>query len=510
MSAWDETSLGDAIVAGVAAEDRSRIWVHGARGGEVRVRARRGAEVVAEVPLILEAERGCTAATTLEMPGCAGERVELELVRDGRTVARARTRLCPGARAWANQRMTFAVASCHQPFTDAGEVHPASASMLEAARVQVEADDAAFVLLMGDQLYADAPASKSLFDPDYVASLGFEDILDLSAAEVRRVFQHRYERFAGVPGFSRLLASVGTIPMPDDHEFVDNFGTHPDHAGPRWRAFKQGALQAYRDHQGARTALAERPSDSLDYAFTWGPVAVYGLDIRSNRETAEGKTRAYTGQQLEDLRGFLARTADMPVLALMVSIPLVHVSSRWVDAAARVLPLGSDLHERWSHASCVEARDVLLGTILDHAVRNPRQKIILLGGDVHAGSAYQVDFADDGVQLLQLTSSPLSNEEGWLNARAGEAAAQALSSLELSDGRSATVTSLRGRSEDLDRNPYGGLNLGLVDISTDAEGLATIGLRLVGHDGEGRPKTLLDTGPLGRRRDPETSVLGLA
>ena len=399
--------------------------------------------------------------------------------------------------------------SCHQPFKEDGSIHPASASMLEAARLQLEADDAAFALLMGDQLYTDAPSPMSLFDADYMKSLGVGDILDCSESEVRRIFHRRYARFAGVPGFARLLRSIGTIPMPDDHEFVDNFGTHPDHATPRWRAFKAGALQAYRDYQGARTAFAERPSNSLDYAFTWGPVAVYGLDIRSNRATSNGKTRAYTPQQLDDLRHFMARNAEMPALALMISIPLVHVSSRWVDAAARVLPLGSDLHERWSHASCVEARDVLLDAILEHATQHPRQKIILLGGDVHAGSAYEIDFAEQGVQLFQLTSSPLSNEEGWLNARAGEAAAQALSSLELSDGRCATVTSLRGRHANVDQNPFGGLNMGLVDISTDADGLATIGLRLVSHDGEGMPVTILDTGPLGRRRDPDRALIGL-
>ena len=71
------------------------------------------------------------------------------------------------------------------------------------------------------------------------------------------------------------------------------------------------------------------------------------------------------------------------------------------------------------------------------------------------------------------------------------------------------VTPLRGRAEDVDKNPYGGLNMGIVDVSTDADGVATIGFRLIGHDGEGNPVTILDTGALGRRRDPERRVIGI-
>ena len=88
--------------------------------------------------------------------------------------------------------------------------------MLRAARAQVEEDDVPFVLLMGDQLYTDAPKSRSLFDAKYVETLGVGDILECSAAEVRRLLHRRYRRFAGAPGFAELLASTATLPMPDD------------------------------------------------------------------------------------------------------------------------------------------------------------------------------------------------------------------------------------------------------------------------------------------------------
>ncbi|MCR9160005.1 MAG: alkaline phosphatase D family protein [Nannocystaceae bacterium] len=509
MNAWMSSSLGDALAAGVPEHGAVRVWAHAARPGSARVRALADGKTIAEAPLEFAAESGCTAAVTLPCRGDTGGSIALQLIRDGEICATARARVCPAPGTWANQRLSFAVTSCHQPFTDEGALHPASMSMLDAACTQVETDEVPFILLMGDQLYTDAPASRSLFDARYAKTLGVDDILECSAARVREILHRRYARFAGAPGFARLLGSTATLPMPDDHEFIDNFGTHPDHATPRWRAFREGALAAYRDWQGARATLSELPGASLDYSFTWGPVAVYGLDVRSNRVTADGRTRPYTDEQLSNLRRFLEEHRRWPVLALMVSIPLVHASSAWTDAATSMLPKGSDVHERWSHESCVEARDRLLAAIVEHSAANAHQRVVLLGGDVHAGAAYEVDFAEDGVQLLQLTSSPLTNEEGWINAKAGELAARAVSTLDLADGRHAAVTRMRGLEPGVDHNPFGGLNMGLVDIETDARGVPTVGFRLVSHDGEGQPKTVFATGPLGRRPDPDRRILGL-
>ena len=510
MTAWTASSLGDALAVGLPEPGAVRVWAHARQPGVALLRAAVDDSPVAERPLRFTEESGCTAATTVSYPSGASQRIVVELLRDDRVVAMARARACPDAGTWKNQRLSFAVASCHQPFIDRGTFDPASLSMLRAARAQVEEDDVPFVLLMGDQLYTDAPKSRSLFDAKYAETLGVGDILECSAAEVRRLLHRRYRRFAGAPGFAELLASTATLPMPDDHEFIDNFGTHPDHATERWKAFRDGAMAAYRDFQGARATLAEVSGPSLDYCFGWGPVAVYGLDIRSNRVTRDGRTRPFTREQLGNLCRFMEEHGDYPVLAIMVSIPLVHASGGWADALASMLPKGSDAHERWSHESCIEARDALLAAIVDHAAAHPQQRIILLGGDVHAGAAYEVDFGLSGVQLLQLTSSPLSNEEGWVNARAGEFAATAVSTLELADGRHADVTRLRGLQAAVDQNPFGGLNMGMVDIETDARGVATIGLRLVSHDGEGRARTVFSTGPLGRRTDPERRVLGLS
>ncbi len=507
MSDWEELRLGDAVIAGVSFSDGIRVWAHGRESGRYELRGIVHGRCVCEVDIELSDEAGRTGAATLEVAGSAGELLEIQLCRHGEPLASCRARLRPEEGTWKNQHVSFAVASCHQPFTEQGELHPASTSMLAASAAQCVHDDVAFALLMGDQLYADAPQSKSLFDADYFASLREEEsILECSGSAVRKILQRRYERFMAVPGFAKLLASMATVPAPDDHEFIDNFGTHPDHGTQAWAAYKEGALQAYWDYQGSRASLAQAAPGSLDYAFEWGPLAVYGLDIRSNRVTSNGKTQAYSEQQLDALRTFLARHEQTPAFALMTSIPLVYVGSGWVDAAASVLPLGSDLHERWSHASCIEARDALLALLLEHAQRNPKQKIILLGGDVHAGSAYQIDFPDCGVQMVQLTSSPLSNEEGWLNARAGELAAQVVSSVELADGRCATVTSLRGRTEAVGRNPFGGLNVGFVDVRTNAEGVATVSFRLVSHDNSDQPQTVFETGPLGRRPDPGSKV----
>jgi hypothetical protein len=113
---------------------------------------------------------------------------------------------------------------------------------------------------------------------------------------------------------------------------------------------------------------------------------------------------------------------------------------------------------------------------------------------VHSGAAFSIAF-EHGVRIHQLTSSAISHHENILVAKACELASKTVTSIELPGGPNATVTLLRGVTPDRDRNPFGQLNIGLVDITDHADHIG-IGLRLVSHDGEGRPVTVFDSGEI--------------
>ncbi|MCX4239238.1 alkaline phosphatase D family protein [Paraliomyxa miuraensis] len=520
--AFGDVELQDMVAVGLTTARSARVWARSVHAGRHRLVLRpadaEAAVIDVEVALDPSVDDG-TGAWTLPgsfahagdlEPDCA---YAVELSFDGRRLAHAAFRTAPRDRASAPPRWSFGALSCHQPFDDHGEIAAEADSMLRAVGQAYEEADVRFVLLMGDQSYADRPAHASLFLDEYfarVAPPGRTRLLDCTASEVRALYQRRHRVFWGCHELSRLQSSHCCYPMLDDHEVVDNFGSDPAHEGPAWANVRQGALDAFFDYQGARVhergPSGERPP-FLDWGFRWGPAAVWGMDIRSHRRTVDGVTTVYTDAQLGALQRFLAAHAELPLLVLMTPIPLVHIEGHLVTILGHLLSEGSDLHERWSHPRCRRDRDRFVSILLEHGLAHPLQRIVLLGGDVHAGAAFEIDFSG-GVQLVQLTSSAVSNREGWLVRKACESAAHSVKRIELLDGRHGDVGLIRGQAEGRDHNPFGDLNAGIVDVYDHGDRV-DVGLRLVSHDGEGNPRIVFETGELGRRRDRSERLTGI-
>ncbi len=427
-------------------------------------------------------------------------RYGVRLLCNGELVAEAAFQTAPSSAAAAPAHWSFAAMSCNQPFSEDGSLYPGGAAMFRAALASLHEHDARFALLMGDQMYADAPQPSSLFDKDYfarIAPAGLSSILECSRERVRMIYQERYRQAWSPAGFRALQAALACYPMLDDHEVVDNFGTDPEHALARWDALRHGALDAYFDYQGVRvtkpTPELHRPRE-LDYGFRWGGTSVYVMDVRSQRRTNDGVTECYTPVQLEALRVFLSEQADQPLLVLVTAIPLIYLDSKISGVVSAVLQEGSDLHERWSHPQCIAHRNRILSMLADHAQQHPQQLILLLGGDVHTAVAYELEF-EGGRRMYQLVTSAISNHEGLLHRKLSELASQMIDEVEFEQGRVLKVRSLKPARAEAGANPYGGLNMGMVDVST-VGGVCSITLRVIGYRDGGEAVTVFESKPL--------------
>ncbi len=508
--------LEQSVAAGAVEPHRVRIWARSAHAGPHTLRFEHDTGALVDEHAIM-LDPSIADGTYADWFGglSPSTRYRVQLRREDEVVSHAAFRTPPAGRDDAPRRWSFGAVSCHQPFDDDGSLSDVSVSMLRAARAALVRADVAFVLMMGDQTYADSPASHSLFDDEYfrrIAPRGRTHPLQCTREELRALYQARHRNFWGCEAFDRLVRQFSCYCMPDDHELVDNFGSDPSHAGEDWQALRNGALDAFFDYQGSRVhprdpATGDRPA-ALDWGFRWGPAAVFGLDVRSNRRTEGERTTVFSEAQRASLQGFLHANVDAPLLVVMAPIPLVHVHEGVVAKIARVLGHGSDLHERWAHPQCHDAREQFVSLLLAQAQAAPRQRIVLLGGDVHAGAAFSIDFADEGAQLLQFTSSALSNQQGWLAEVASGQSVHTAEAITLGDGRTGNVSLLRGRSREHDHNPYGGLNAGIVDVFDHGDWVG-VGFRLIGHDGEGNPVTRFDTGEIGLRRDPDRRLSGM-
>jgi alkaline phosphatase D len=400
--------------------------------------------------------------------GCA-YRFEVSGADDRLPIGAGRFETAPESPAQAPERLAIGFFSCHQPFDAEGTPRPESEEMLAAARA-FERHATKLVLTIGDQMYTDYPKSLSLFDESHfqrVAPPGRTSITACSAAEVRRLLQERHRSFWSHDGWRRLHADYACYPMLDDHELADNWGCDPEHDTAAWSEYRRGARAAYFDYQGSRVIDGSAPPDDFDFALEFGPAAVYALDLRSNR-TVGADARLCSRNQERRLGEFLEAQRERDVLLIVLPVPAVHLP-RWVARLGRLVTNGNeDFADRWSAAGHLDDRDRVLRMLHRHQRAHPRQRLVLVSGDIHLACAHRIEWEDGARPLLQFVSSGITHRVA--------ARRQLLAKMSLllnrrictEDGDlAARVRVLRGESP-FAANPYTGLNVGIVELERQA------------------------------------------
>jgi alkaline phosphatase D len=498
-SHFETSELTHALAVGRVTPSSARVWLRAedARELELLLYDRESGELCGRGRVAAEhADRDFTASFELpdvltEGPAAgggglaSGRGYRLELRQPGaeNLLASARFETAPATPGETPARFSFAVMSCHQPFDEEGNLVPLSLRMLRAAQKALRQHDVKFALHMGDQIYADAPGCCSLFDPDFFASIapaGRKALLECTRHELRAVYHRRYHAFWGIREYQLLQAECATYPIMDDHELVDNFGSDPRHAEPAWNQLRLGALDAFFDYQASRVLPSETfhaTPREFHYSFRYGACAVFVMDLRSQRYPRADEIEVYSTEQLQALTSFLTENADAALVALVISVPMLYVDSWVANTAATLIGQASDAGDRWTLSQCARARERLLDAIRRHQRQHPAQRMLLLGGDIHVGCAFRLDWADGVPSLHQFTSSALSNYTGRVMSWLAERVPYAATTLKSGDGASGNVTLLEG-TDGHDKNPFGGLNFGIVDVNLES-GRAELEFKLV-------------------------------
>jgi len=341
---------------------------------------------------------------------------------------------------------------------------------------------------VGDQMYSDQPPTLSFFDETYFSTVvppGRQCLNECTAAEVRRLYQRRYRHFWQVPGWQALHAAFPFYPIIDDHEIVDNWGTQPEHQTPAWQAVGEGARAAYMDYQGSRVSpWSETLAESFHYTVSYGNLSVFVMDLRSTR-TAWNGGQLFSKDQESALRRFLHEKRDTPCLGIVLSVPVIHLPQVPVRMVSHLAHWHEDFADRWSTGSHRRDRDRFLHWLAAHQRQYPRQRIVLLSGDIHIGCVHEVRWAPQGPVLYQMISSGITNDIGAL--------LQRLSTFLIRLNRQVTTddSTLRAKVKVLKgvgrqrQNPYGGLNVGILEIETPTSGASpNLCFYLYSHQGE--------------------------
>ena len=250
--------------------------------------------------------------------------------------------------------------------------------------------DASGMLMLGDQIYADATAS--LFD-------------NLTSIEK---FQERYHKMFRSPGFAKAVRSIPCYMTGDDHEFSDSWSVPDDLLKPLLHAAAQQSYGVYQlSHSPFKGALGTPP---YDYFFTSGPVAVYVMDTLSYRNTqVPGKEVIVSAEQLTAFEKWLTDLKRFDYVILATGAVVAPGFQMAVDAVGKTDVSRAQGLENWQafNNQRIELLNILSAT---------KKKILLVSGDYHFAAIASIKTKDGTVIAKAVVVPPAYAPMKYVNA----------------------------------------------------------------------------------------------
>jgi phosphodiesterase/alkaline phosphatase D-like protein len=339
----------------------------------------------------------------------------------------------------------------------------------ERLRERVEQQPPRFILMVGDQTYADE---------------GDEDLwklhLDSPPLERRQALMRKYEKLWEHEPIRTIMANVPCYMTWDDHDIRDGWGSfaadsptlaaqYPQ-AKPiveRYRAYFNDAADVYFHFQACRNpGEALEASKARPFAFRCGRLLVVVLDSRSERDFARPECPVSGPEQWRWLETLVASIpADVDAIAVATAVPVVDldpegkahrffagrtddidlliegdqdgldellyrrdnplagfaslIAGLTVDSDFKVAKaLGfrvsdlDDMRDKWSYESNREEQRRLLLTFARACVEGrpegkPRS-LVYLGGDIHVGAVFNVGFSEPAQRAQCVVTSGIA------------------------------------------------------------------------------------------------------
>ncbi len=316
--------------------------------------------------------------------------------------------------------------SCRWPGTpfEREAVDHLAAHML--AQVHNPGHPAEALVLLGDQIYADATAN--LFN---------------TQDDDERLAQF-YRDAWGSPHARRLLSSVPTYTVVDDHELGDNWNgsANPATDPLLMNGFEAALAYQWRWNDPAvhDPRIKDRVVRGFWREFALGGVPAFAMDTRTEREqrTPENAqvAKLVSDDQCAAVEAWLLAHRDRPKVLCSGSV------FGWAEHALLQTPARCAQSDGWSGYPATWKR--LVRFMVQHQIRHT----IFLSGDYHFSGAASLSLSADGPQPAVAAVSVVCS--GWnaslpfANARASDFALDSPTPLPLSDAQGHVLTTATG------------------------------------------------------------------
>ncbi|MGH7847849.1 MAG: alkaline phosphatase D family protein, partial [Candidatus Binatia bacterium] len=317
----------------------------------------------------------------------------------------------------------FLVGSCHYPGSPFDEDLADSIfkSMLrhvdDSHSITGDSKDIDHVLLVGDQIYADATADA--FD----------------TRELRERFARRYREAFGAKYARRLLASVPTYRAIDDHEFEDNWPGDAEDLSNRGNKSAKDYLERFKHGRAAALAYQwsmssrdgwpnnsswrpRRYDSGLWYTFKSGSLPFFVMDTRTERRLREASI-SWEAAQLVGKRQFKA-LKDWLVISENRDKP------KFIVSGSVLAPITRNFTQRnrwlWRNIDGWAGYPATWRKLVKYIVENKIQKVVFIAGDYHLSALAQLTLHSNStgansVTAYQIAASALFAPLPFANAK---------------------------------------------------------------------------------------------
>jgi len=313
--------------------------------------------------------------------------------------------------------------SCRWPGTpfEREAVDHIAARML--SHVENAEQPAQALVLLGDQIYADAAAN----------------LLDTQEGDER--LAQFYRDAWGSPHARRLLSRVPTYMVVDDHELGDNWnGSLDPVADPLlMNGFEAAMAYQWRWNDPVRhePRVGGKRVRGFWRSFTLAGLPAFAMDTRTERErrtaTNAHRARMVSTEQWLAVRDWLLTHRDQPKVLCSGSV------FGWPENALLEAPARCVHADGWSGYPATWKR--LVRFIVRHQIRH----VIFLSGDYHFSGAASLSLSADGdqppVSAVSVVCSGWNASLPFANARPADFALDRPTPLPLSDGHGHVVSS---------------------------------------------------------------------
>ncbi len=326
--------------------------------------------------------------------------------------------------------MRFMVTSGHKPLDTSVDdyyrspIYPPQFRMWEALSRHIKQEHFDFLLLIGDQVYNDAPFEDTLpSTEEFDRILNDDGYRKLHEKKVRKAYRDNYIRFWNHPSMKKVMASTPSFMIWDDHEFKDGWGSNKqDSKNPVIKYMNEQQIKVYEEFQNVFNPKSYPDDDTKwHYNFNFGDIGFFIPDLRGYRDINKpidefplmGEKQWTDYEEWINCKDILNKKA----IFLGLSVPLVAVPNWVTNWLSNVKgDLRDDMRDRWFYKKNRPEMLKIIDSLFQYQEKS-ENFAYPMGGDIHVSLLSRIKNKDSQTDnpeddyIYEFSSSGIANED---------------------------------------------------------------------------------------------------